>query len=86
MNFLSTTKTMTIDAREAEFLAMLFDASLAVMENNKKNIGDWIVSQEFLGYTPNPDNLSNEDLANEMEISFHEMLCLRSRIRERFSI
>lgn len=86
MSFLFTTKTMQIDEREAEFLAVLFDASIRVMENNKKNIRDWITAQEFLGFHPNPDNLSDEDLAAEMEISFHEMLCLRSRIRQRFDL
>ena len=78
--------TMKIGYQEAEFLALLFDATLARMALVKTKINDFVAAESFLGYNANPGEESEEVLIDQMEMASHEMICLRSRINDHFGI
>jgi hypothetical protein len=85
MSFLKT-HTMRIDIKEAAFLAALFDAALIASAKQKKNVTDFVTAQAFMGNDVNPENLSEKELLQQMEVAEHEMICLRSRLHECFGL
>ncbi len=77
---------MRLSRQEAEFLALLFDATLKRLALQKSKLPEFITAEAFLGFNANPYDESEEDLISQMEIAEHEMICLRSRIKECFGI
>jgi hypothetical protein len=77
---------MRLNRDEAHFLAMLFDATLNRVALQKANLSEFIVAEAYMGHNANPDDESEEALIEQLEVAEHEMICLRSRIRECFGL
>ncbi len=74
---------MTIDKKEAEFIAVLFDATIKRVEWQMRNLDAFKESQRVVGVEiTEPDNV----IIDHFENAVHDMLCIRERIRNNFDL